>query len=536
MLLPAFWIVFVVIWSVSAPSIAQQNGYFVQLRDKNESPYTISNPQTYLSTRAIERRQRQHIDIDNSDLPVSPAYIQGIEACGVKIKHASKWINGVILFCDDAAILNQISTLPYVASIEKTKEAPNGRASVINKNESALPVLNKSLYSDNQLEMLNGNYLHQRGFTGEGMQIAILDAGFLDVDITTAFNHLFAQNRILGTKDFVASGLPFYRTDNHGLHVLSIMAGKIEGQYTGSAPDAGYYLFLTEDQRSEYPVEADYWICAAELADSLGADIVQSSLGYYYFDNPAMSYTHTQLNGTTRISMAASMAVAKGMVVVNSAGNEAANPWRYVIMPSDSPDILTVGAVSGSGERASFSSEGYPDYHITKPDVMAMGLNTGIVTTGNRIGVGNGTSYACPLVSGLAACLWQAAPQKSAREIIQIIRQSGSQWQTPNYLSGYGIPNFRRAMTQATPVEETDADRCKIYPNPFKSSFTIACPGLSSTATISINAMDGSRLWQRVMAPSPAIEIVPDVNIPAGMYILSVKTNNFAISKKLYKQ
>ena len=529
------WLIALVVWIIPALSVAQGNGYFIQLSDKKESPYTLNNPQAYLSGRAIERRVRQQIPFDQNDLPVSPAYIEGIEACGAKVKHVSKWLNGVILFCDDAAVLERIKALPYVVTIEKTKETPGAQPSSIIK---TLPLTegNKSTATANQIGMVKGNYLHQKGYTGQGIHIAVLDAGFRDVDKLGAFSHLFNQNRILGIKDFVADGTPFYETDTHGLHVLSIMAGKIDGQFEGSAHAASYYLFRTEDMNSEYPVEADYWVCAAELADSLGVDIIQSSLGYFYFDNPLMNYANQQLDGSTRISKAASMAAKKGIIVVNSAGNEANNDWRYVIMPADSPHILTVGAVSSDGTRASFSSAGYPTSNIIKPDVMALGRGTSLISTGNRITTGNGTSYASPVISGLTACLWQAEPQKKANEIIQIIRQSGQLWSNPDYLNGYGLPDFNKALQQATAIEPVITQAWTIHPNPFKTHFTLSCPDLEASATISIYTMSGIKLWEGQFLPSPEIRITPDVNISPGIYILSIETNKFAWSRKIHKQ
>ncbi len=529
------WLIALVVWIIPVLSISQGNGYFIQLSDKKESPYTLENPQAFLSGRAIERRVRQQIPFDQEDLPVSPSYIAGIEACGAKVKHASKWLNGVILFCDDAAVLDRIKALPFVVAIEKTKEIPGTESSAIIKTQP-LTEGNKSSATTNQIGMVKGNYLHQKGYTGQGIHMAVLDAGFRDVDKLEAFSHLFCQNKILGTKDFVADGTSFYDTDTHGLHVFSIMAGKIDGQFEGTAPDASYYLFRTEDMASEYPVEADYWVCAAELADSLGVDIIQSSLGYYYFNNPEMNYTHQQLDGSTRISKAASMAAKKGMVVINSAGNEANNDWRYVIMPADSPHILTIGAVSSNGTRATFSSMGYPEFNKIKPDLMALGLGTSIITTGNRITLGNGTSYACPIISGLTACLWQAKPQKKADEIIQIIRQSAHMWLTPDFQYGYGLPDFNKALQLATTSESMQTPAWSIQPNPFKTQFTLLCPDLDEPATISIYAMSGIKLWEGKFPPSPEILITPDVNISPGIYILSIETNKFAWSRKIHKQ
>jgi hypothetical protein len=515
-------------------SSAQQTGYYIQLTDKNGSPYNLSTPEEFLSERAISRRIRQDIAIDISDIPVNPGYIEQIEECGAKIKHVSRWMNGVIILCDDANALELVKNLPFVQSVEKTREAVGQYKPSIRKDADQSNQL-KSTLAISQLCLHSGGYIHQQGYTGHGMQIAILDAGFYDADNCQPLSHVFEEGRLLGTKDFVGDGTPFYKTSVHGTHVFSVMAAKTENWLTGSAPDAGYYLFRTEDQASEYPIEADFWICAAELADSLGADIIQSSLGYYYFDNAAMNYSPSMLDGSTRISRAAQMAVDKGIIVVNSAGNEALNQWKHIIMPADAPGVLSVGAVTSTGIRAQFSSVGYPYSPTTKPDVMAQGVATRVISYSNMQTTANGTSYSSPIIAGLTACLWMTSPNKKATEITDIIRRSSDRWAVPDLNYGYGIPDFKTSMQISTNHDITQNPPIGIYPNPFSDKITVAMPINGSIVNMKINAIDGRLVWsaQRAAACSITIQLP---YFPPGMYILTVENDNFAWSRKIIRK
>lgn len=528
-----FWLMTVFVLTAHTGLQAQQAGYFVKLTDKNNSPFSLSRPHEFLSQRAIERRLKQNIGYDNADIPVNADYVSRIEECGVKIRHTSRWMNGVIISSNNTEAVETIKNLPFVASVEKTKDAGR-RKSTITKTADIDNRLKTTVFTT-QLCMLNGSYLHQQGYTGAGMQIAIIDAGFFNANNTNALSHVFDQNRILGTKDFVGDSTPFYETSLHGMQVLSVMAAKTDEWLTGSAPDASYYLFRTEDQASEYPIEADYWVCAAELADSLGVDIIQSSVGYFNFDNETMNYTPAMLNGSTRISQAAQTATEKGMIVVNSAGNEGQKPWRYIITPADAPGVLTVGAVGADAVRAPFSSQGYEHSGIIKPDVMAQGAATRVISIGNTYSTANGTSYSSPIIAGLTACLWQSNPNKTAAEIKDAIIRSASRWETPDLLYGYGIPNFKESMKIPTSITDIDKVQIEIYPNPFTDRITVSIKEYSGAIKLSILSLDGKTIWTMEKSASCNFSFRIPPFLP-GVYILKVGCNNFALSRKIIRQ
>jgi serine protease AprX len=315
-----------------------------------------------------------------------------------------------------------------------------------------------------QLQTVNGIALHQQGYLGDGMHIAVIDAGFYRYPTLPLTSHLDGKGQIAGYYDFVDPGSNVSDDDSHGMHVLSILAGASTGQYVGSAPNATYWLFRTEDIASEYPIEADYWMCAAEKADSAGVDVVNSSLGYGYYDNAAMNLPPSSLDGRSRISLAANMAVAKGMVVVNSAGNEGNKPWTYQLTPADASNVISVGAVAADSARAAFSSIGPTSDGRIKPDVMAMGVGVAVQWIDGAIVRGNGTSYAAPIVSGLVACLWQKMPSLTSLQLVEFLRKSSHLYATPTNFYGYGIPNFAVEAPSGVHSHSFGVD---VWPNPF---------------------------------------------------------------------
>ena len=426
--------------------------YWVALTDKNESPYRIDEPQEFLSQRAIERRQRAGISITANDLPVSPTYQTEIKNTGAKLLYASRWMNGVLLQIEDSTILQAVLDLPFVKSGEAIapKRKPNGKSQLRFLKEEIEIFDNEAYYGSTfgQLQMLNGDYLHAHGYTGKGMTVAVFDVGFTGVNHLEAFAAMRDENRLLGSHDFVDGDEDAFSGGNHGTQVLSTMAAKLEGVFVGSAPDAAYWLFRTEDGASETHVEEYNWLAAAEFSDSVGVDVINSSLGYSLFDGSTYSYSYEDMDGnTTIITRAADLAASKGILVVTSAGNQGQKPWRYITAPADGDSVLTVGAVDGSESYASFSSKGPAYDGRTKPDVAAQGKGMALIhSNGNIFDTGSGTSYSSPIVAGLAACLWQANPSAGNMDVLQAIQRSASQYQNPDDLMGYGIPDFYRAM------------------------------------------------------------------------------------------
>ncbi len=462
--------------------------YWVGFADKSsiDYPYTIVEPQAFLSERAIERRLRSNIPITTTDLPVSENYLQQIINLGAEILYPSKWLNGAVVLVENPDLLEQIGGLPFVTSVaaigkngtKKKKRNSNSPKFIpvdLKNQEEDFP--DESIYygaAFHQIQMLKGDYLHSQGFTGEGMLIAVMDAGFANVDRMEAFQHLYDNHQIAGAYDFVDIDSNPYHDSTHGTHVLSTIAAKSPGQFVGTAPDADFWLFRTEDNKSESRIEEYNWIAAAEMADSAGVDVINTSLGYTTFDDSQMDYTYEDFDGnTTAITRGADFAAATGMLVVVSAGNKGNKKWKYLTAPADADSILTVGAVDFDEEYAVFSSVGFEDPNKVKPNLVAQGQSVETVTIDNTVHRANGTSFSSPIMAGMVACLWQAHPNQPAQNIINTLEKSGSQFLNPSQLVGYGIPNFRTAHNRlSAPTNSTSSNEATafVYPNPFDSN------------------------------------------------------------------
>ncbi len=425
--------------------------YRVTLTDKASTPYSILAPEEFLSPRAIERRTRQGIAIDSTDLPVSPAYVAEIEQQGVSVVSRSRWNNTVLVRCHKPELLRRVAALNCVSQITKVWTSPDsittGHARLRYHTEfNRWDTISPSHYGVTleQTELLGGTELHSRGWRGQGMVIAVLDGGFMNADVIPCLS----RATVLGTADFVVpKAESIFKEMEHGTKVLSTMAVVEPNRFVGSAPEAAYWLIRCEDGETESLAEEDYWAAAAEFADSVGADIISSSLGFHAFDDSSTDYRYRHLDGhTALISHTASMLADKGIVLVSSAGNEGMSAWKKVSVPADAENILAVGAVAPNRRNAPFSSIGPTADNRIKPDIMSLGSPTAVITGRGTIIKDVGTSFATPVVAGLVACLWQALPNKTAHEIIELIIRSADNYATPDNIYGYGIPNFYKAL------------------------------------------------------------------------------------------
>jgi hypothetical protein len=395
-----------------------------------------------------------------------------------------------------------------------------------------------------QAHMLATDYLHDLGFRGEGMVIAVLDAGFYNVNSLDIFDSLFANNQILGTKDFVNPGASVYIAGTHGMSVLSTMGGNIPGQLIGTAPKANYYLLHTEDGASEFPIEEDNWVCGAEYADSVGADVINSSLGYTNFDNTDWSHTYADMDGEhCRSSLGATIAASKGILVVNSAGNSGNDAWNYIGAPADADSILTVGAVNDLGSYAYFSSNG-PSYdQRVKPNVCAMGEGTIVANSTGGVQPGNGTSFSSPVMAGSAACLWQANPNMTNMEIINVLQQSADHYLNPDTLYGYGIPNLAAAhlILGGKQIHNFDVEnQINVSPNPFVDRFSIVFYSTkNSFLTIELFDAGGKSVFKQDSVLRDTgynyISVKNLDQVPAGVYILKVISGDAVYTNKMMK-
>lgn len=451
--------------------------YWIQFTDKNNSPFSVSAPEEFLSQRAIDRRTRMGISVIENDIPVNENYMDSLRSLGLVVLTKSKWFNAVTVATTDIALMDTIQSISFVAGTNKVMKSTNSicdRELFQPTTYRGLKQTKSSDYGDaaTQIEMLNGQFLHDFGYRGEGMQIAIIDAGFSFANTHPAFDSINTGGQILGTKDFVDGDDYVYAHHTHGMNVLSTIAANVPGTMIGTAPGAMFWLLRSEDTSSEYRIEEDNWIAAAEFADSVGVDIINSSLGYNTFTDNTQDYSWADLDGNTaRITIGADIAASKGILVVSSAGNDGSTGWHYINVPSDGDSVFAIGAVDGTGAYASLSSTGPTADGRIKPDVAAMGKNTLVANADSNYIFGSGTSFSSPIIAGMAACLWQAHPELTNIELMDVIRESASQYNNPDSLLGYGIPDFYSAfmVLQTIKVQQkVNSDLVNVFPNPFK--------------------------------------------------------------------
>ena len=421
--------------------------YRVYFTDKNLTTYSLSQPEEFLSSRALERRRHQGIAVDSTDLPVCKKYVNALVNQGGKCILTSKWNNTALIETPDEATAERFLTNQFVHAVRQVWVKPD---TIFKKEvDRKKLVQNKWTYQTDfygvaadQIRLHQGEKLHEKGFKGKGMQVAVIDAGYLNVDLIK----LFKKVEILGTRDFVNPQSDIYAEHYHGLKVLSCMAANRPKVMVGTAPEASYWLLRSEDNDTEQLSEEDYWSAAIEFADSVGVDVVNSSLGYYEFDCKEDNYRYRDLDGKqAMISKSANMAAEKGMLVVCSAGNSGSGSWKKITPPADAENVLAVGAVNTAGLNADFSSVGNTADGRIKPDIMAVGFLAAVAGDNGSTAIGHGTSFAAPIFCGLATCLWQACPWLTVKELIEIIRQSGDRSDAPDNIFGYGIPNIWKA-------------------------------------------------------------------------------------------
>lgn len=438
---------------------AQQ--YLLFFAHKGGTTLSLNQPRAFLSAKALERRQRFNIAVDSTDLPVPQTYLEQLRNIpGLTVLQSSRWLNAVAIRANTQEALQQAQRLPFVAGTRLVRNKANATDRAIKPMlgqtttaciPDSISGVQQDFYqygaSQSQLMLHKGQFLHNIGLRGEGITIGILDAGFFRYTQLPAFDSVRAANRVLGTWDFVAADSSVNEDNAHGMQCFSIIAANMPGRFVGSAPQASFYLLRSEDAASETQLEELYWVAAAERLDSAGAQLISSSLGYNQFDGGIGNYTPADMNGDiTLVARGADRAASKGMLVVNSAGNSGNNSWKYLTTPADGDSVLAVGAVNSSGVPAAFSSFGAAANGTIKPDVAALGVNTVVQAASGAIGTGSGTSFACPVISGLAACLWQGFPELTNGHIMEAIRQSGSKATTPDNRVGYGIPDMRKAL------------------------------------------------------------------------------------------
>ena len=525
--------------SLSAVAFSQEDAWVYFNAKSNQQSY-FDSPILMLSQRALERRTNQNIAIDFKDVPINPAYISQVKSVtGITVMAKSKWMNALHIR-GTQTLINSLKGFAFVDKVDfanKTLNQAGKTAKVFKQKQQGKARKTKIDYaygsSDNQIKMLNGDVLHKQNYTGAGKVIAIMDAGFLGVNTTQPFQRLRNNKQILDGYNFVLRESNVYTSDSHGTSVLSTMGGYTENKLVGTAPDASYYLFITEDVRSENPVEESLWVEAAEKADSLGVDIINTSLGYFEFDNAAYSHTYSEMNGTTAfISRGAEIAFSRGMIVVASAGNEGVTLNPHIGAPADAVSVLAIGAVNSLETRASFSSIG-PSYdQRVKPDVMAQGVSTVLSNQFGAIVTASGTSFSGPVMAGMVASFWQAFPTKTNKEIRALIIESADRYTAPTAQYGYGIPDFSLALTLS--VKDLANNYFVVYPNPTSDYISVRFPESFNKGTVVFYTVLGQKVLEREV--SSPVDTFSLKSLRNGIYIYKIESEAFSKSGKIIKQ
>lgn len=546
--------------SASMQSLAQKliapNHYCINFTNKKDSPYSIDKPDEFLSEKAIERRKKFNIKITQTDIPVNSIYVDSLKSLGFKVLYTSKWMNHAIVYAKDSTLIEKLADISFIKPYKenkKYKKAKHVEKTVKPKFKKDKNLKNDTLFNygrgTNQIVMLNGHLMHNKGFRGENVTIAVLDAGFYKVDKLPAFDSLWTNNQILGWYDFVDGDTTVFDSDTHGMHALSCIAANIPGEFIGTAPKANFWLFRTEQGRTEYQIEEYNWIAAAEKADSAGVDIIHTSLGYNDFDQDMNSYTYEDMDGNTApISNGADMAVSKGIMVVTSAGNEGNDPWKYISAPADADSVLSVGAVDNRGKYVYFSSQGPTHDGRVKPNVTAKGLWTTVQGSSGNVSVSSGTSFSAPVIAGMVACLMQAHPNATVMEVVRAIEQSSSHYSKPDEKYGYGIPDFYLAHLILSGVSINDLNKDNpfiIYPNPFRTGFNIGIfktdKDKISNYSIAIYNLYGQKVHsfnvklEDIVHSSNNLYFTQLPDIENGIYVVKLTNNNNIYNQKIIK-
>jgi serine protease AprX len=516
-------------------SLFSQDRYFVTFKDKVNTPYAVSNPLQFLSQKSMDRRAKEKFVADSEDLPVDPVYVAQVKMTGASVFFTSRWFNGVLIQAN-ASVVSAVSALPFVSKVELVAHGTKligGRKKSLDKLER-IDATNL-LQNQAQLEMIGLDKMQAAGYHGEGIDVAVFDAGFIGVNTLSSFQSIYQEGRMKSAFNFVNNSKNVYSTFDHGTEVLSIIAGNISGTYLGGAYKANFFLYQTEDVSSEYRIEEYNWLFAAERADSTGVDVINSSLGYNTFDDASMNYTYKNLDGKTSVvSRAAHKAFERGIVIVNSAGNEGNNSWKYVDVPADAEGVIACGAVNNFGYRSLFSSIGPSSDGRIKPDVSGLGEGSIVISSSGGVVSGSGTSFSSPLIACLAIGLRQALPQASAKEIYQRIIISASQAAHPDNFLGYGIPNFTSAKNLLD-----FSDEFQIYPNPVSDGRLKII--LKNPADQIFTATIFNSAGQKIFELSDAIRwgnnpYTLDLSLLAsGLYLVKVQTSSSTKTMRIVK-
>lgn len=542
--------------SITASAQTPQYAFRVSFTDKKATTFSLTTPAGYLSPRAIARRARYNIPVDSTDLPVNKVYIDSVLQVTGGIQHlSSKWQNYCVVLLSDSSKILELQPIAFIKSIKQvayypsglhrahTTPAIGGGSGTMGTNGMPPAVFDQSFYGDawSQISMCNGNYLHQNQQMGQGMLIAIIDLGFDGVNLAEAYDSMRNHNRLTDTWNYIHDTAHVFGYSDHGSKTFSTMAAYLPGGYVGTAPEASYALYVTDDQNSEQSIEEDNWLAAAERADSIGADVITTSVGYNEFDNPDDSYTYSDLNGhTTIVAKAANAAFSKGMQVLASAGNEGLTSWQYILTPGDADSVMTIGSVTAARLPSSFSGKGPNASGLLKPNVCAQGSGVSVIVSNGTVGIASGASISTPVLAGLTACLWQTAPNMDPGKLRRLIESVSDSAASPNMKTGYGIPDFKKAKDRVTRIGDIPSGpgAFLVYPNPATTTIFIkASKNISGPVMIACHDLQGRLVYRaQVQAAAGATEQIDVSSFPAGVYFIRISTATGYQVEKITRQ
>lgn len=522
--------------------VQAQSQYWVTFTDKGDFPSDI-NFEDYVSPQILARRQYFDLSFDKTDLPVNREYTQAITQLHGDVLHQSKWLNGIVVLSTNPSFVQEVSQLSFVKEVVMLNTNKSLVRAKFNMEETAVETDPSTAYgyAQVQMDMMNAVFLHDLGFKGQSVDIGVMDNGFQLVNTNSFFDSLNVQGKITGVYNFVENTTNVFSDGDHGAYVMSTLAANMPDTLIGTAPEGNYFLFTTEDNQNEGLAEEINWALAAEWADSaLGIwTVLSTSLGYSNgYNDPSTNHSYADMDGnTTIITQAADLAAKKGLLVVNSAGNEGDSPWKYITAPADGDSVLAVGAVTDVFEPAFFSSFGPSADGRLKPNVSALGRRVVAAKYDGTLQTINGTSFSCPITAGLAACLWQAYPDRSNMEIIKAIEQSAHVYHDPDDQLGYGVPNFKLAydILSLNP-EMTNQDYIGLFPNPVENELNLSFVEDSRKPyQIIISDMSG-RVWLKSSLTSTSTVAKINVeDLAPGVYQVFVQQGKEKFRNKFVK-
>lgn len=512
---------------ITAPLMGQQNRYVVYFSDKVNSTYSVESPEDYLSERAIQRRLTEGISITESDFPVNSWYLDSLRNAGAEVFFTSRWFNAALIqateaISDSVRLISIVDSVVYAAPGTKLNHGRIGSDSTISEAQRTTQLQRDNIHLINRM--------HSDGYKGSGVWIAYMDAGYTGVSTAAPFQHIYDDNKLVMARNLINNDDNVYQYSAHGTYVLSVVSGLIPGEFEGVAINTKVGLFITEDEFSEYRIEEYNWLFAAEMADSAGFDIINTSLGYSYFDDPTMDYSFDDLDGQTSvISKAANIVADKGILVVTSTGNEgrsATDRWgTNITFPADAPGSLAIGAVTSTGEKAAFSSVGPTADGRIKPDLAAFGTSVAVINSSGNVFSLSGTSFSAPIVSGMAAGIWQRFPDLTLIELKNLLF-SWCNNPNPDNLIGYGVLIYDYPLVLN--ISEGESSLIP-FPNPFSTQLFVN----RSLEGIEVVLTD---LTGRRYHPFSSGNTIYTSDLPSGAYILQLVEDGSVITFKLVKE